>query len=84
MFLTDEDTDWDAYYNQEDQGTGDINAIKEEDEIVEILYEVGLHDTSFSDYHWEVLSSFRFLSNRKNICSRHLRFVFNRKESFKI
>ena len=35
----DEDTDWDAYYDQEDQGAGDINAIQEKDEILEILYE---------------------------------------------
>ena len=44
----DEVTDWDAYYDQEYQGTGDINAIQEEDEIVEILYE-DLDENDFSE-----------------------------------
>ena len=44
----DEDTDWNAYYDQEDQGTGDINAIQEDDEIVEILDE-DLEGNDFSE-----------------------------------
>ena len=35
----DEEVDWDTYYDQDDQGTGNINAIQEEDDIVEILDE---------------------------------------------
>ena len=34
--------------HQDDQGTGDINAIQEEDEIVEILYE-DLDENDFSE-----------------------------------
>ena len=40
---------------------------------------LGLHNTSFSDYRWEVLSFFRFLPNRKNNHFRLFRFFINRK-----
>ena len=44
---SDKDIDWDTYYDQDDQGTGDINVIQEEDEIVETLDD-GLEGNDFS------------------------------------
>ena len=43
----DEEVDWETYCDKDDQGTGDSNAIKEEDEIVETLEE-GLEGNDFS------------------------------------